>query len=90
MRHHSQHPVASQLIRQLNLAPHPEGGHYRRFFSSSTTVQRNHDQRCALTAIYYLLTAHEVSRWHVVAADEIWHFYAGDPLARILHKLMEF
>jgi predicted cupin superfamily sugar epimerase len=32
------------------------------------------------TAIYYLLSAGEVSRWHRVDAVEIWHHYAGDPL----------
>jgi predicted cupin superfamily sugar epimerase len=30
---------ASQLIEQLGLAPHPEGGHYRQIYRSSTTVQ---------------------------------------------------
>lgn len=36
--------------------------------------------RGALTAIYYLLRAGEVSRWHRVDAVEIWHFHAGGPL----------
>lgn len=34
----------------------------------------------ALTTIYYLLEQDEISRWHVVDADEVWHFYAGAPL----------
>lgn len=46
----------------------------------------------AITTIYYLLEAHQVSRWHVVEADEIWHHYAGAPLelfayAPRLHQL---
>jgi predicted cupin superfamily sugar epimerase len=33
-----------------------------------------------LTTIYYLLEKKQLSRWHVVQADEIWHFYGGAPL----------
>ena len=33
--------------------------------------------RPALTSIYYLLRDSEVSRWHRVASDEIWHWYEG-------------
>src|SRR6185436_18699627 len=36
--------------------------------------------RSALTTIYFLLAAGEVSRWHRVASDEVWHFYEGDPI----------
>ena len=32
------------------------------------------------TAIYYLLEAGQVSRWHRVDAAEIWHWYAGAAL----------
>ena len=32
------------------------------------------------TAIYFLLKAGEVSRWHRVDAAEVWHFYRGAPL----------
>ena len=37
--------------------------------------------RAASTAIYFLLRAGEVSRWHRVDAAEVWHWYAGAPLA---------
>ena len=33
------------------------------------------------TAIYYLLQQGERSHWHRVDATEIWHYYAGAPLA---------
>ena len=36
--------------------------------------------RGASTAIYYLLREGEVSAWHRVDADEVWHHYDGDPL----------
>jgi hypothetical protein len=32
------------------------------------------------TSIYYLLGAGEISRWHRIDADEIWHWYEGEPL----------
>lgn len=73
------HPRAQELISQLGLQPHPEGGHYREVYRSSSRVQRMADgaERTALTTIYYLLTEREVSRWHRVQSDEVWHFYEG-------------
>lgn len=71
---------ASQLVDELQLAPHPEGGWYREVYRSADRVQRGEQSRSATTAIYYLLERHQLSRWHVVDADEIWHFYAGAPL----------
>ncbi len=67
---------AAEIIRLLDLAPHPEGGHYREMFRDGDPV----GGRAASTAIYYLLDAGERSHWHRVDAVEIWHFYAGHPL----------
>ena len=64
------------LITRLGLAPHPEGGHYRRVH----TAAHAHGSRPALTAIQYLLTHGEHSRWHRVDADECWHWQQGWPL----------
>ena len=36
--------------------------------------------RQASTAIHYLLPAGAHSAWHRVAADEVWHHYAGGAL----------
>jgi predicted cupin superfamily sugar epimerase len=66
---------ADRLIALLNLKPHPEGGHYRETFRDEGR------ERPASTAIYFLLRAGEVSRWHRIDAAEVWHFYAGAPLA---------
>lgn len=75
------HTVA-ELIERLSLSPHPEGGHFREVYRSGTEVQLadQRGRRSALTTIYFLLGAGEVSRWHRVASDEAWHFYEGDPL----------
>ena len=71
---------ARTLIEKLDLKPHPEGGSYREIYRSSERVQTARGARCAITAIYYLLERNQISRWHVVEADEIWHFYEGAPL----------
>ena len=77
------HARAADLIEMLGLSPHPEGGWYREVYRSHDAVTRDGIRRRALTSIYYLLEAGQVSRWHVVALDEVWHFYEGDPLALI-------
>ena len=69
---------AAEVIRLLGLQPHPEGGHYRETFRDSLTDASG---RAASTAIYFLLAAGELSRWHRVDAAEAWHWHAGAPLA---------
>jgi predicted cupin superfamily sugar epimerase len=73
------HPRAEALIGLLDLAPHPEGGFYRRIHQAETRVLREADGRGrrALTSIYYLLPEGSLSRWHRVLADEAWHHYEG-------------
>ena len=65
---------ADRIIKTLDLAPHPEGGHYRQ------TWVADGPGRPAGTCIYFLLRAGESSHWHRVDAAEIWHYYAGAPL----------
>jgi predicted cupin superfamily sugar epimerase len=67
---------ADEVIRMLELAPHPEGGHFRETFRDIAKA----GERAASTAIYFLLKAGEQSHWHKVDAVEVWHHYAGDPL----------
>lgn len=69
---------ADAIIRLLGLTPHPEGGLFRETYRDEATVAGG---RSASTAIYYLLRAGEVSHWHRVDATEVWHWYAGAPLA---------
>jgi predicted cupin superfamily sugar epimerase len=68
---------AGDIIRLLDLQPHPEGGHFRETFRDPRT---DAEGRAASTAICFLLKAGEVSRWHRVDAAEVWHWYAGAPL----------
>jgi predicted cupin superfamily sugar epimerase len=69
---------AADVIRILQLEPHPEGGHYRETLRDTNAVA---DGRAHSTAIYYLLARGERSHWHRIDATEVWHWYAGGPLA---------
>lgn len=73
----SQDDEAGELIARLNLRPHPEGGHYREVFRDV----RGGGNRARSTAIYFLLRTGESSHWHRIDACEVWHWYAGSPLA---------
>ncbi|RZL93890.1 MAG: cupin domain-containing protein [Variovorax sp.] len=74
---------AQQLIETLQLQPHPEGGWFREVFRSATQVAPTDGRpaRQALTTIYFMLQAHQHSRWHRVASDEVWIHLEGAPLA---------
>ena len=69
-----EHMSASEIVKLLEMQPHPEGGYYKETFRDD-----------ASTAIYYLLEAGDHSHWHRVhGSSEIWHHYAGGPLALTL------
>ena len=70
--------AAADVIRLLDLKPHPEGGHFRETIRDPRTID---GRRAASTAIYFLLAAGERSHWHCIDAVETWHYYAGAPLA---------
>lgn len=72
---------ADAVASLLDLEPHPEGGRFREVFRDVATDENG---RARSTAIYFLLAAGEVSAWHRVDAVEVWHFYAGGPLALTL------
>ena len=48
-------PITDALIRELQLAPHPEGGFFRRVYESAKRTEVNGIERPALTAIKFLL-----------------------------------
>jgi predicted cupin superfamily sugar epimerase len=69
--------TAADVIHLLELKPHPEGGHYR----ETLRDEMRYGERSVSTAIYFLLAAGEVSHWHRIDSTEVWHWYAGAPLA---------
>jgi predicted cupin superfamily sugar epimerase len=67
----------NELIEHYQLTPHPEGGYFRETYRGAKVPGTN---RSASTAIYYLLPEGQRSTLHRIGADEVWHFYRGDPL----------
>ncbi len=76
---------AAELIASLDLQPHVEGGHYRRFYTAAAA----HGERPALSAIHFLLARGEVSDWHAVDAEEAWHHAEGDLLELMIYRPAE-
>ena len=79
--------TAEALKTLLNLDPHPrEGGWFRQTWKSDETIpagalpNRYSGDRAAGTAIYYLLEPESFSEMHMLASDEVFHFYLGDPV----------
>nr|WP_235527669.1 cupin domain-containing protein [Burkholderia sp. Leaf177] len=71
------------LIEKFKLQPHPEGGFFRETFRGADAVSREEspeERRSASTSIYYMLCDGAHSAWHRIRSDEVWHFYAGEPI----------
>lgn len=75
-----------ELVRILDLQPHPEGGYYRETYRSALELGRDalpsdfSGPRAAATAIYFLIEQGNFSAFHRIKSDETWHFYRGDAL----------
>jgi len=70
---------ADEIIRLLGLECLPaEGGFFRETWRSAVTC----GNRASGTAIYYLITddPEGFSAFHSLGFDELYHFYAGDPV----------
>lgn len=73
---------AEQMIAQLQLQPHPEGGWYRETWRAAAAA----GERGLATSILFLLKAGERSHWHRVDAAELWIFQGGEPLTLRSHR----
>ncbi len=77
---------ATYWVQKLTMQAHPEGGYFAETYRASEQLSaqalpsRFGGARSFGTAIYFLLEGHHVSALHRIQADEVWHFYAGDPL----------
>ena len=73
-------------IENLGLLPHPEGGYYKETYRSKLSVNLERldskwkGERSLCTGIYFLLERENFSAFHRIKSDELWHFYAGDPI----------
>jgi predicted cupin superfamily sugar epimerase len=72
----------ADIVRELDLIQHPEGGWYKETWRSDVTFSPDGypGPRQTATAIYFLLNPGERSRWHAVRSDEVWLWHAGGPL----------
>jgi uncharacterized protein len=80
-------PIAEHIVERLKLVPLTiEGGYFRETYRAPLTLKAGAlpaeygSERNMSTAIYYLLTPETFSAIHRVRSDEIFHFYAGDPV----------
>jgi predicted cupin superfamily sugar epimerase len=76
----------NNLIKSLDLRPHPEGGFYKEVQRSEVMVLNENDskKRSALTSIYYLLAGDDFSSWHRITSDETWYFHDGSDVVIFL------
>lgn len=76
--------TAEKWIKSLKLIPHPEGGYYRETYRSEESCSVKNlppgysGDRNFSTAIFYLLEKNQISKFHRLKSDEIFHFYDGD------------
>ena len=83
-------PKADDLIRALNLAPHPEGGFFAETYRAEGRLAAASlppvfgGDRAYSTAILYLLPEGRKSALHRIRQDEVWHFYLGGPLRLVM------
>ena len=82
-----------EIVKLLKLIPHPEGGYYREVYRSGEILNRKalpsryKGDRPLSTSIYYMLIGEQISHFHRLKSDEIWHFNTGTTI--ILHLLDE-
>ena len=75
--------TVEEIIQELNLLKHPEGGFYTETYRSEMDIPGT--ERQLMTSIYFLLTSENVSKFHRIKSDELWFYHAGSPL--IVHTL---
>jgi predicted cupin superfamily sugar epimerase len=72
---------AKYYIQKLHLNKHPEGGYYREIYRSGEMISidapKKNLKRNVSTSIYFLLEGLQISKFHRLNSDELWHFYDG-------------
>lgn len=78
--------TAQEIIDQLGLTEHPEGGYFKETYRSEGVIPQDSledkfgGSRNQSTGIYFLLTSEKFSAFHKINQDEMWHFYKGTRL----------
>lgn len=64
-----------EIIENLQLTPHPEGGYYRQVFGNDGNGKKQ------ISTIYYMLDGENFSAFHRLhGMTEIWYYQAGEQL----------
>lgn len=72
-------------IERLELAPHPEGGWFRRIHTDARQVETAHGARPVLSSIHYLLTREQpVGRLHCNRSTILHYLQDGGPVEYLL------
>ena len=80
-----------EIVRELDLKPHPEGGFYKETYRCKEEIPQSelgeayNGSRNYSTAIYFLLTSDTFSAFHRIIQDEFWFFHQGSPIG--LHTI---
>lgn len=78
---------AEYWIEKLELKPHPEGGFYKEDYRSPELISKERlparfaEARSVSTSIYFLLRSQDISTFHRIKSDELWHYHAGSSLS---------
>jgi hypothetical protein len=77
--------TANEIKALLKLEELPvEGGAFKRTYTTPGKVELARGERAMGTAIYYLLEPGTFSELHVLATDELYHFYLGDAVEMLM------
>lgn len=81
-----------ELIKSLKLQPHPEGGFFSEVYRSDEVFSKSEGGafptgRNYSTGIYYLLGSEDISCFHRIKSDEVWHHYEGSSITiHVIHE----
>lgn len=72
----------SDIVSKFEMQPHPEGGYFLETYRSDIAIKPEsfEGERSCSTGIYFLIEKDNFSAFHRIKSDEMWHFYAGNPL----------
>ncbi len=72
---------AKYYIQKLQLNKHPEGGYFKEVYRAGEMffidAPKKNLKRNVSTSIFFLLDGAQVSKFHRLKSDELWHFYDG-------------
>lgn len=76
--------TAEYWINTYKMEKHPEGGWYKEVFRSDMKYKKDENiERNISTGIVYLLKNDDISVFHKMNSEELWHYYDGNTNLRL-------